>query len=164
MLIKFKKLRDVHSPTQSYEAAAGFDFYIPVNWQLFENKDIECAQLLWESKIIYPNMSIVIPSGIQINMPPGVALRMENKSGKAIQGLLVGASIIDQDYQGEMHLNLWNVSKEPIIVKQGDKLVQGIFFNTLEINLYEIHPTEQLFTEPSSRGQSGFGSTDKINK
>lgn len=111
----------------------------------------------WESKTLWPGNSLMIPSGIQMKIQTGYAMRFDNKSGIAIQGLLVGATIVDADYQGEIHLNVWNVSKDNVMIKSGQKLLQGIFFEIPQIQLYEV--TGELFTEPSARGEKGFGST-----
>lgn len=161
-----KKLRDVNTPTRSYDSAAGWDFYIPNTWQLLPGiKELpEYLMPTWEHKVIRPNNSLFIPTGIQLKMHKGFALRFDNKSGKARGGLLVGATIVDNDYQGEIHLNVWNVSNADVVVKQGEKLLQGIFFETPQIELYEIQPTEKLYTETSARGAKGFGSTGRFHK
>lgn len=161
---KFKKLRDVNTPTSSYEQAAGWDFYIPNDWKLLPGVHSPVELFImpaWESILLRPNTSIFIPSGIQLSLHSNTAMRFDNRSGNARRGLLVGATIVDTDYQGEIHLNVWNVSKNDITIKCGDKILQGIFFETPKIELYEIPVTESLFTQSSTRGQSGFGSSDQ---
>jgi len=143
MIVKFKKVRDVPSPSRAYSQPAGWDFYVP--------------DLGWESKTIRQGQCLMIPSGIQIRMQNGWAMRFDNKSGVALLGLIVGASIVDADYQGEIHLNVWNVSDCDAIVRRGQKLLQGIFFEIPKIEMYEEQG--KLFDEPSKRGESGFGST-----
>jgi dUTP pyrophosphatase len=161
---KFEKLRDVQTPSRSYDAAAGWDFYIPDNFRFIKPHFMAKfqAHTNWESKVVPSRRALFIPSGIRIEMQEGWAMKFENKSGIAIRGLLVGATIIDQDYQGEVHLHLWNVSQDDIVVKAGQKIVQGIFFQTYDVELKE--ETDGLFTRTSSRGGNGFGSSQKINK
>jgi dUTP pyrophosphatase len=143
LLVNFKRVRDVQKPSRAYSQPAGWDFYVP--------------DLGWESKTIQKGESLMIPSGIQIKMKQGWAMRFDNKSGIALLGLLVGASIVDADYQGEIHLNVWNVSNCDVIIRRGQKLLQGIFFEVPQIEMHET--TGELFDKPSDRGEAGFGST-----
>ena len=86
-------------------------------------------------------------------------LQVCNKSGIASKkGLIVGACIIDSDYQGEMHLNLWNVSNKAVVLDAGTKLVQMILVPILLPLLQEV-VEEELFVNETERGTGGFGST-----
>lgn len=149
--ILFKKLRDVNTPSRSYHFAAGYDFYIPNDYE-------------WDTKTIAPGESVLLKSGIKMNMPAGLALIFFNKSGQAIKGLDVGACVVDSDYQGEIHLNVWNVSNKDIILTKGQKLIQGVFLELPQTILHEVNKSEELFAEVSARGEKGFGSTDRIHK
>jgi dUTP pyrophosphatase len=164
MRLYYEKLREVATPTRSYSHAAGWDFYIPTNFTLYPFAKLRKQyreEQAWEHKVVSPQRSLFIPSGLRIELPKGIALRFDNKSGIAVKGLIVGASIVDQDYQGEIHLHLWNVSEDDITVKAGMKILQGIFFQTQDIEFYE---STRLFSTASARGANGFGSSDKINK
>lgn len=157
----FEKLRDVQTPSRSYDAAAGWDFYIPNSFRFVHPERYLSryrTEIDWESKVVPPRRAVFIPSGLRIEMQKGWAMRFDNKSGIALKGLLVGAQIIDQDYQGEIHLHLWNVSQDDIVILAGQKILQGIFFQTYDIELKE---SEQLFSQTSSRGTKNFGSTSK---
>lgn len=166
MFYHIKKLRDVKSPDKAYQEASHWDFYIPNNWALLPGITEKPEYLMpeWESRIIHPGQSLFAPSGLQIKLEHGWALRFDNKSGKGKKGLLVGAQIVDRDYQGEIHLNVWNVSTESIVVQLGDSILQGEFYQPSKLEQYEVPTHQELFTETSARGSKGFGSTDKINK
>lgn len=156
-----KRLRDVKLPTKAYENAAGFDFYIPNSFKKVEEAEEHVEELTdWDYQTIYSHTSLFIPSGLMIKMHPDWFLKFENKSGMAKKGLMVGCSIVDPDYQGEIHINLWNISGRSITFKPGDKIVQGIFYHKPNIQLNEIQACERLFASASVRGTSGFGSSD----
>jgi len=107
---------------------------------------------------------ILIPSGIHVNLPKNVYLKVENKSGIASKrGLIFGADVIDQDYQGEMHINLINVCNNIAIINAGDKIVQMIaLFQPIMKETKEYASTKELYENSTSeRGADGFGSTDK---
>jgi dUTPase len=166
MFYYIKKIRDVKSPDKAYEEASHWDFYIPNDWKLLPGISAKPEYLMpeWDSKVIYPGQSLFVPSGLQIKLEPGWAIRFDNKSGKGKKGLLVGAQIVDRDYQGEIHLNVWNVSLESITIKLGESILQAEFYQPSKLKQHEVSSHEELFTESSARGSKGFGSTDKVNQ
>ena len=110
------------------------------------------------------NEKILIPSGIHVNLPKNIFLKVDNKSGIASKrGLICGANIIDQDYEGEMHINLINVCNNTTIINAGDKIVQMIaLFQPVMKEAAEFESLEKLYENSTSeRGADGFGSTDK---
>lgn len=141
--MKFSKIREVKSPNRGTDNSAGIDFYIPVGY---------------DQKVL-PGESAMIPTGIKVDIPIGTMLQVCNKSGIASKtGMIVGAEIIDSDYQGEMHMNLWNVSNKTVILSAGTKLVQMILVPILLPELQEVIEKD-LFTNETERGSGGFGST-----
>jgi len=148
--MKFYKLRDVKSPVRGTKESAGLDFFIPDDWND------------GNTKLVKPGESLLIPSGIKANVPKGFALIAFNKSGIAVKKqLYVGACVVDEDYQGEIHINVSNVSRDTVTeVSPGDKIMQ---FLLLPINYelpIEVNSEEELWKDKASeRGTGGFGST-----
>ena len=142
--LKFSKVREVKSPTRGTSKSAGVDFYIPEDFTKRE---------------ILPARSVLIPSGIKVNVPSGYALIAFNKSGIATKkNLQVGACVVDEDYTGEVHIHLTNVGTVPQTIESGDKIVQFILIPVFYAELEEV-PAEKLHDAPSERGEGGFGST-----
>jgi len=82
-----------------------------------------------------------------------------NKSGISLnKNLMVGACVVDSDYQGEIHLHLINAGSQSTTISPGDKLVQFLLvpIDHGEVNLVE---ESELFSDISERGEGGFGST-----
>ncbi len=141
--MKISKVRDVKTPERGTPESAGIDFFVPSGVY---------AKL-------EPGDSCVIPSGIKANVPSGHALIAFNKSGIAVKKKLdVGACVVDEDYQGEIHINLNNVGHETVEISSGEKIVQfvllPVFYDTIE----EVN-VENLYPETTSRGEGRFGST-----
>lgn len=172
--LKYCKVRKVKSPNRAHPTDAGFDVFVPedLTWDQMEEKfnTTGCqtsVSLDLDGKTItafhlHPNESILIPSGLKMNIPDGYAVIAFNKSGIAAKrGLLVGSQVCDQNYQGEVHINLHNVSKQTQTIKAGEKIVQ---FLVLPINYCELEESgsvEELYRDigNSDRGEGGFGST-----
>lgn len=161
----FTKIRDVKSPCRGTSKSAGIDFFVP-------NYSKEFLKVFLEKNtcpndehgfIIKPHQRVLIPSGIKCAVPEGYGLFVDNKSGVSTKkGLTFMARVIDEDYQGEIHISLLNTSEDPTKVLWGEKIVQMIlmpvFYDSLEecsmsylSNIFSLRNTE--------RGEGGFGST-----
>lgn len=138
-------MKIVKTPTRGTGLSAGLDFYIPEDF---------------EAKQIWPGESINIPSGIKAQIPRGRALIMFNKSGVATKRQLqVGDCVVDEDYQGEIHLHVMNVGKEVVILKPGMKLVQGLVVPALYVGVEVLESGDELFPQPTK--EEGFGSASE---
>ncbi len=144
--MKVSRVRDVKLPTRGTNESAGIDFYVPNDYP-----ESLCT--------IEPGERFFIPSGIRANVPDGYALIAFNKSGVALkQGLSVGASVVDSDYQGEIHLHLVNTSSNTQTIEPGQKLVQFLLIEVDHCVIEEVGD-DYLFSVESERGAGGFGST-----
>jgi dUTP pyrophosphatase len=80
-----------------------------------------------------------------------------NKSGVATKnGLIVGACVVDEDYEGEVHLHVINVTDGEVAINPGMKLTQ---FVLLPVNYSTPEEVYQLESRNTERGSGGFGST-----
>jgi dUTP pyrophosphatase len=80
-----------------------------------------------------------------------------NKSGVATkQGLSIGACVVDEDYEGEIHLHLVNTSNFNTLVEPGKKIAQFIL---IPVNYENVEVVEELESRNTQRGAGGFGST-----
>lgn len=148
-MLRISKIRDVKTPSRGTDKSAGLDFYIPNDF--FHGGSIS----------LLPNQSAIIPSGIKAKIPEGFALVMFNKSGVALnQSLQVGACVIDEDYQGEIHLHVTNTGLGKQTISNGQKLVQGLLIPTLYLGV-EIVDEDDLFETETTRSSGAFGSTGK---
>ncbi len=144
--LKVALVRDVKPPSRGTNGSAGIDFFIPNDY----------PQNLC---VLAPGERCFIPSGVKANVPDGYALIAFNKSGVALKKqLFVGACVVDSDYQGEIHLHLVNTSTKHVEISPGEKILQ---FLLVPVDHGEVHVVEQedLFTQTTSRGAGGFGST-----
>lgn len=175
---RYSKVRDVKSIDRGTSNSAGIDFFIPKFTQEFmkivQDKNPCISQLIpssysyiiinspdVKSILISPGERLMIPSGIKLQGHKSTAFIMFNKSGISVKkGLDVLACVIDEDYQGEIHLSLVNTSKYIVEIKEGEKIIQGIEIPVIYSDLIEVPETE-LFETETERGTGGFGSTNK---
>ena len=165
--IRFTKIRDVKSPSRR-NGDAGSDFYVPEYSEEFAevlreknaSNNIEISDSN-QTITIYPHSQILIPAGIKVDILDKLTyLDFENKSGIATnKELIVGAQVIDAIYQGEVHINVHNVSNKAQVIEFGQKLIQGIHKEYRDTEWIEISNDEYDNIETSERGVGGFSST-----
>ena len=139
---------DVELPKKAHSSDAGYDFYVPKNWN--EGKEF----------ILDSHQSVIIPSGIKVFIPEGYMLMGANKSGVATkQHIVFDAHIVDESYENQVFMAVRNTSTDIQVINPGQKLLQFIL---VPIGHFEpMTITEEEYTSHcgSARGQGGFGST-----
>ncbi len=144
--MKFLKIRDVKSPSRGTSKSAGIDLFVPNDF---------------EYRTLNPGDSILIPAGLKANVPENYAFIAFNKSGVSTKKhLAVGACVIDEDYQGEIHIHLYNFGNDPVTINPGDKIIQCVLVPVLYETVEIVETEEQLWEgKITERGEGGFGST-----
>ena len=102
----------------------------------------------------------LIPTGLYISLPEGYEAQMRPRSGLAIKHgitLLNTPGTIDADYRGEIGVILVNLSAEPFIVNDGERICQMVIASHKQV---EWQPEATL--DETERGAGGFGHTGSI--
>ena len=144
--MKISKIKDVKTPERGTERSAGIDFFVPNDF---------------EETTVQPNGQARIGAGIRAEVPENYALIAFNKSGVALSGLDIGACVIDEDYQGEINLHLFNPTDQAVTIKPGQKLAQFILIEMFYDEV-ELVDDSELHVVASERGDGAFGSTGKF--
>ena len=138
-----------HHPDQlskGYPGSAAHDLYLPVGSDAF----------------LYPNQSKTFDLGIRIHIDnENIAADILPRSGTGSKGLVVGnlVGLIDQDYQGELKVCLWNRTDEKMTIDSSKAVAQLVFRPIVQAALAEV----DSFDSVSERGEGGFGSSDSIS-
>ena len=107
-----------------------------------------------------PKIVALIPTQISVRPPAETYVRIAPRSGLAVKnGIHVMAGVVDEDYTGEVKIAIANLSREPFIVKDGDRIAQLILER---ISLAQPEEVDNL--ESTDRGAGGFGSTGLNDK
>ena len=132
-------------PHRAHSTDAGMDFfYCPEEATLME---------------IAPGESVLLPTGIKMEVPPCHMLQIMNKSGVASKrSLVTGACVVDEGYTGEIFVNLHNIGNKSAFVESGQKIAQGVFVNISKPSLVEISQ-DNIYGTETSRGSGALGST-----
>ncbi|MBQ7181226.1 MAG: dUTP diphosphatase [Bacteroidaceae bacterium] len=109
--------------------------------------------------ILEPMQRRLIPTGLFIALPPGFEAQVRPRSGLALKhGLTVlnSPGTIDADYRGEVCVILANLSEEPFVINDGERIAQMVIARHEQA---EWEPVDLL--DETERGAGGFGHTGK---
>jgi dUTP pyrophosphatase len=117
--------------------------------------DLRCV----EPFALDPGERRLVPTGVAIALPAGVAGLVVPRSGLAIEhGISVvnGPGLVDPNYRGELRVILVNLGAQRFEASAGDRIAQLLLvpFVTPDLQLVDELPT-------SERGANGFGSSGR---
>lgn len=139
--MKFKVMLDENAkmPTKAHEADAGFDLYTP------------------ERVVVRKKDSVVIDTGVHIEIPKGYVGFLKSKSGLNVKHGISGEGVIDSGYTGSIVAKLYNNGEEMMVFEEGMKIIQIVFLPIPEV---ELELTDSFCD--SERGDNGFGSSGRF--
>jgi dUTP pyrophosphatase len=113
MIVKYKKLTNVKSPMHGTAHAACYDLSLPVE------------------VIVRQHCARTIDLGIAFDIPKGWCMYLQPRSSTFTNhGLLIPTGIIDADYKGPVHAQIYNMNGATIRIAAGTRLVQVQLFQT----------------------------------
>lgn len=140
--VAIKKLNDkAIVPSYGSEYAAGADLYACLDGDV----------------TIAPHATVLIPTGIAMELPIGYAGLIYARSGLATKKGLAPANkvgVVDCDYRGEVKVALHNHGEQAQTVACGERIAQMVIAPYLTAVFEECEELSQTV-----RGEGGFGST-----
>ena len=113
LTIKITAKKDALLPEYQTNGAAGADIFA-----------------LLESEVtLNPGQTVLVPTGLFMEIPEGYEAQIRPRSGLAIKkGITVlnSPGTIDADYRGEIGIILINLSNEEFVVQDGERICQMI--------------------------------------
>ena len=109
--------------------------------------------------VITPKTTVLVPTGLFLEIPPGYEAQIRSRSGLALRNALSlpnAPGTIDAGYRGEVGVIMYNRGEVPFQVRRGDRIAQMVISKLPEVELVEVETLEE-----STRGAGGFGSTGK---
>lgn len=154
ILVKVVKCHEnAKMPVYSTSGAAGFD--------LHSVEDVS----------IYPGNTILIKTGLKIEIPAGYEIQIRPRSGTSLKTKIRIANspgTIDSDFRGEVCIIAENTDlstglladydRKTIHIKAGERIAQGVL---AQVPQAEFVLTEEEKLNVTDRGSGGFGSTGK---
>jgi dUTP pyrophosphatase len=148
MRLKVKIINNSTNPDPFYQKIgdSGFDFMA----SLPEGETIT----------IPPFKRALIPTGLHFQIPIGFELQVRPRSGLALKNgitVLNTPGTVDSGYRGEVKVILFNTDEAPFVIKNGDRIAQGVIAPVQFTKTTKFIRVNNL--DESDRGSGGFGST-----
>lgn len=99
----------------------------------------------------------LVPTGLYMALPAGYEAQVRPRSGLAIKKgvtVLNSPGTIDADYRGEVCVILINLSNEPFVIEDGERIAQMVIAKHEQPELIEVESLDE-----TERGVGGFGHT-----
>ena len=142
MKINIKKLKETAIiPTKGSEYAAGSDLYAGTEMPI----------------LIEPQATVLVPTGLAIELPVGTVGLIYARSGLASKRGLAPANkvgVIDCDYRGEILVALHNHSNSSQTIEPQERIAQLVVTPYFEVDYSEADTLSE-----TTRDSGGFGST-----
>lgn len=101
----------------------------------------------------------LIPTGLRIALPVGYEAQIRPRSGLALKhgiSLLNTPGTIDADYRGEIGVIMVNLSQEPFVVNDGERIAQMVIARHEQAEWVAVD-----VLDATERGEGGFGHTGR---
>lgn len=125
----------------------------------YKTKDAAGCDLIniGETIKLYPLDRAVINTGVHIQLPEGYEAQVRGRSGlNRDYGIVVPTGTIDADYRGEIRVVVYNLSREPYTIEEGERIAQLVICPVVQADWQQVEHLDK-----TDRGEGGFGSTGK---
>jgi len=105
--------------------------------------------------LLQPGDIALIPTGLEIAIPPGYEAQVRPRSGLAVKygiSLPNTPATIDSDYRGEIRVPLINLGRAPFAVSRGMRIAQMVVGPVTRIDWQEVDDLPA-----TQRASGGFG-------
>lgn len=106
---------------------------------------------------LHPMERRLIGTGLYMALPPGVEAQVRPRSGLALKhGITVlnTPGTIDADYRGEIKVLLVNLSNEPFVINEGERIAQMVVAKHEQADFTLVSELDE-----TERGDGGYGHT-----
>lgn len=153
-IVEIKAFREGATiPKKATEGAAGYDL-------------CACIPEFTSGMMIHQGNSLIVPTGLNVNIPEGYEIQIRPRSGLAAKHgvtVLNTPGTIDSDYSGEgenfeLKVILFNHNRMPFTINHGDRIAQMVVAKLADHDLIEV----ENFSPSTNKNRSGgLGSTGK---
>jgi dUTP pyrophosphatase len=127
------------------------------NYETLGSAGMDIRANLTESITLNPLERTIVKTGLSIELPIGYEAQVRPRSGLAAKkGITVlnSPGTVDADYRGEIGVILVNLSNEPFVIENGERIAQLVIAQHERAEWIEVETLSE-----TSRGAGGFGST-----
>lgn len=106
---------------------------------------------------LMPMQRVLVPTGLRIALPEGYECQLRPRSGLALKHgitLVNTPGTVDADYRGEIGVILINLSSDPFVINDGERICQMVIAPYTRGSWVTVS-----YLDETERGAGGFGHT-----
>lgn len=126
-------------------------------YETFEAAGMDVRAAISEPVTLAPLQRALIPTGLRVQLPPGLQIEMRPRSGLALKhgiSLVNTPGTIDADYRGEIGAIMINLGDKPYTIEPGERICQMVVTPYLHVTWEEVSKIDETV-----RGDGAFGHT-----
>lgn len=126
-------------------------------YETFEAAGMDVRANISEPLTLQPMQRALIPTGLAVQLPPGLQIEMRPRSGLALKhgiSLVNTPGTVDADYRGEIGAIVINLSDSPYTVQPGERICQMVVTPYLHVTWEKVDTIDR-----TERGDGAFGHT-----
>lgn len=127
------------------------------HYETIASAGMDLRAVLTSPVLLKPLERAIVKTGLFIELPVGYEAQVRPRSGLAAKRgvtVLNSPGTVDADYRGEIGVILVNLSNEPFLVENGERIAQLVIAKHERATWKEVTVLSE-----TARGDGGFGST-----
>jgi dUTP pyrophosphatase len=127
------------------------------SYETLASAGMDLRAAIQEPIALQPLERALVKTGLFIELPIGCEAQVRPRSGLALKKgvtVLNSPGTVDADYRGEIGVILVNLSSEPFVIENGERIAQLVIAKHERAEWNEVTALSE-----TSRGTGGFGST-----
>lgn len=141
--LKVKIINKSHHPLPAYATT--------------ESAGMDVRAFLSHPIVLQPLERVLVPTGLYMQLPAGYECQIRPRSGLALKHGITLANTpgtVDADYRGEIGVIVINLSKEPFVINDGERICQMVIAPYTHVKWDAVEEIDETL-----RGDGGFGHT-----
>lgn len=127
------------------------------SYETLASAGMDLRAAIQEPICLQPLARALVKTGLFIELPIGYEAQVRPRSGLALKkGITVlnSPGTVDADYRGEIGVILVNLSSEPFVIENGERIAQMVITKHERAEWNQVDALSE-----TERGAGGFGST-----
>ena len=138
MKVNIKLDKNAFMPKRAHATDAGADIMTPKGFN------------------IPPHCSHVVHTGVHVETPSNCVTMVKSKSGLYIKYGIITTGVVDEGFDGEVIVKLFNLGPHDVPFARGDKIAQLVI---MPVYYPDFEQVDEI--EGGERGANGYGSTGR---
>lgn len=108
--------------------------------------------------VLQPLERVLVPTGLYLQLPRGYECQIRPRSGLALKhGITIANApgTVDSDYRGEVGIIVINLSKEPFVINDGERICQMVIARYDRVEWEQVERIDETVRGDGAFGHSG---------